>query len=257
MEYVIDFDLYDIDRSDNSKNSDGFSVDAKSDEMEKFYDLYEAMNDYLEQMQECVQSIKTIQLLKNRKNKSSSDMARASSFHLLSAQDSKKSVEVENKNKITNGDDDRKSEDGHDDDDGDNDERRRGENRDRAVDEDEMDDDEEDDIFTETLMNVLETNDDEIQLTKLHELIQESKDCVTELNKQQMVMMDEETKKYEDLDAAYKHHQIKAARQIKQLTKDMYSTRYKKYGGYRQIGWEMVSNVGTYTKDAIVHKLTH
>lgn len=47
-----------------------------------------------------------------------------------------------------------------------------------------------------------------------------------------MAMWDEEKTKYEDLDATYKHYQIKAARRIKQLTKDMYSTQYKKCNSF-------------------------
>ena len=124
------------------------------------------MNDYLEQMQECVQSIKTIQLLKHKKQRSTSDMARASSFQLLSAQDTKKSININNA------------------------EEKQGEtNNTSNIDEraeDELDDDDDNEEDVETLLGVLETNDDEIQLSKLHELIQDSKECVSDLNKQQV-----------------------------------------------------------------------
>ena len=105
VNYDYNFDLYDIDCSNISK-SDGITIkDDKSDEMEKFYDLYESMNDYLQQMAECVQSIKTIKLLQNRRQRSIKTLARTSSFHLLTAQDSKKSVEM-----IVDDDDERETE---------------------------------------------------------------------------------------------------------------------------------------------------
>ena len=47
-----------------------------------------------------------------------------------------------------------------------------------------------------------------------------------------MVMMDEQKTKYEDLDATYNHHKIQTARRIKQLTKDMYTTQYKKCNSF-------------------------
>lgn len=177
-----DFDLYAaVPDSNMSKGSDGLSITDKSDEMEKFYDLYEAMNDYLEQMQECVHSIKTIQLLKHKKQRSTSDLARASSFHLLSNQATKKSI-----------DEDRKSIDDDDEDTQQQEQQGENNNDNNTTDdrieyepEESMDDDEEDG-FAETLLGVLDTNDDEMQLSQLLDLIQDSKECVLDLNKQQV-----------------------------------------------------------------------
>lgn len=47
-----------------------------------------------------------------------------------------------------------------------------------------------------------------------------------------MVWRDEEESKYKDLEGHYKHYKITKERQIKRLTKDMYSTQYKKCNSF-------------------------
>lgn len=164
-------DLYADGSSDDDKSDQ--IIDDKSDQMEKFYDLYEAMNDYLYQMSECVQSIKTIKLL-HKKRTSLGLEARTSSFNLS------------NKHRISTD----LATDQDDDDKKDEEEikvnSKQSKNKATNNNEDEEETDDDDEIQTETLMKILDTNEEECQLAKLHEIITESKECIQELNKQQV-----------------------------------------------------------------------
>merc|ERR1712130_98303 len=109
----------------------------------------------------------------------------------------------------------------------------------------------------ETMSNVLDCNDDQEILRRINDIVHDSKKCVAEMSKEQRMMVNEERQKYECLDSTFKCYQNKTEQRIKTLTKEIYEMQYKKPKGYGDIAWGMFGSVGTYTKDAIVYKLTH
>jgi len=246
-------DLYQDDLSDETS--------GRTDE-HQFYDLFEALNDHLHAMSEYVRVIQNIKSMHKPRSSVSAKLVRGSSLRLgvtppmhVKGEHVARSAYECDENKMT--------------------ESEWVSNSDVEIDDEEEEEhakelatrasasrsaslvDRECFQEAEVLLDAIDANEEEELIASVALRIHQSKECVNELHKQQMVMMATERTKYSDLDTAYQHYRIQTKRKIKQLTKDMYQREYKKYGGYREIAWDLVGNMGSYTKDAIIYKLTH
>eukprot|EP00485_Elphidium_margaritaceum_P001795 CAMPEP_0202696042 /NCGR_PEP_ID=MMETSP1385-20130828/9422_1 /ASSEMBLY_ACC=CAM_ASM_000861 /TAXON_ID=933848 /ORGANISM="Elphidium margaritaceum" /LENGTH=595 /DNA_ID=CAMNT_0049352139 /DNA_START=41 /DNA_END=1828 /DNA_ORIENTATION=- len=202
--------------------------DAKSDQLDIFYDLFQALNDYLQEMNECVEVMQRVQLLYRKHGKTGK---RASRSHITTDFQTPEKSAGAPRTRLNS--DDNKTPDG--------------------TPADRNSDDE-----YENMMKVMDVDEEHEALKQMNLVLHQSKECVLELHKQQKMVIDAERMRYHDLEVAHNHFKVQSTRKIKLLTKEMiYSTEYKKYGGYSQICWEMVENMGAYTKEAIIYKLTH
>merc|ERR1712228_844899 len=126
----------------------------------------------------------------------------------------------------------------------------------KSVEEDDDDDQKEEEVEIESISNVLDKNEEKQQLFAIDDIVEKAKKCVSEIHQQQIFMLNEERKQFDALHSAYTRYQKLSALRIKRLTKDTYRLKYRKYNGCREILLEAIGNAGTYTKDAIVHRLT-
>lgn len=178
--------------------------------VDKYHELYKAVNENLFDIEECVQKIYKLK----RGNGGNFDRARRTSFKLMELSKERKSVDDEDEDEI------------------------------------------EKEVEVETISKVLDKNEEEEQLLTIDDIVEKVKTCVFELNQQKIVLMNEERKRFDSLYSTFTAYQKQTAMRIKRLTKDTYRLKYKKYNGCREIVLEALGNAGTYTKDAIIHRLT-